>query len=215
MGQEWWTREAWPCCRWPLRTPARCSSRRSEQCALTGARLGKRSGWWGSGGPGEALGGVAWLETQRCGWRISQNRGGVHRRWWQREERALGREWASAVAQGGGCVASRRRHWGWQEGPSVMCGWHLAEHVVKGWWFCPTESRRSEHQWPTKTQSSSTFYSRFTRWFWLKFVPIDRATQVLQDCLKDQCLVRLGFHTTMSQSTLGANFVNTLNRENG
>jgi len=54
----------------------------------------------------------------------------------------------------------------------------------------------------TETRCSSTFYSRFTRWFWLGFVPMDRATRVLQDCLRDQSLVRPGFQTTMLPSTL-------------
>jgi len=57
----------------------------------------------------------------------------------------------------------------------------------------------------TETPTSSMFYSRFTQWFWLGFVPLGRATQVLQDCLKDQGLVRLGFQTIKLSSTLPRN----------
>jgi hypothetical protein len=32
----------------------------------------------------------------------------------------------------------------------------------------------------SETQSSPAFYSQLTRWFWLKIVPLDRATRVLQ-----------------------------------
>jgi len=61
----------------------------------------------------------------------------------------------------------------------------------------------------TETPNSSMFYSRFTRWFWLGFVPLGRATQVLQECLKDQGLVWLGFQTIELPSTLGANCVDS------
>ena len=41
-----------------------------------------------------------------------------------------------------------------------------------------------ESPWPvTEARSLPTFYSRFTRWFWLRFVPLVRATQDLQVCL--------------------------------
>jgi len=38
-------------------------------------------------------------------------------------------------------------------------------------------NRAIQSPWPvTEARSLPTFYSRFTRWFWLKFVPLGRAT---------------------------------------
>ena len=54
----------------------------------------------------------------------------------------------------------------------------------------------------TETQTWPTFYSRFTRWFLLAFIPMDRATRVLQVCLKDQSLVWPRIQTTKLPSTL-------------
>ena len=59
----------------------------------------------------------------------------------------------------------------------------------------------------TETRSSSMFYSRFTQWFWLRFVPMDRATRVLQVCSKDQSLVRPRTQSAKLPSTLSANCV--------
>jgi hypothetical protein len=57
----------------------------------------------------------------------------------------------------------------------------------------------------SETGSSPTFYSQLTRWFWLKLVPLDRATRVLQLWLQDQSLTRSGFQTTKLQTSLGRN----------
>jgi len=42
---------------------------------------------------------------------------------------------------------------------------------------------------------------------WLEIVPLGRATGVLQVCLKDRSLVRLGFQSTKLLSTLPRNCV--------
>jgi len=59
-----------------------------------------------------------------------------------------------------------------------------------------------------ETKALPTFYSRFTRWFWLKFVLLDRATQVLQLWFKNQSLTRPAFQTTRLPSTQPRNCVN-------
>ena len=64
--------------------------------------------------------------------------------------------------------------------------------------------------WPvTKARSLPTFYSWFTRWFWLRFVPLGRATQDLQVCLQDQSPTRPGFQSTKLPSTLLRNCVDS------
>ena len=171
--KEWWSREVWPRRRRPLRTPARWSSRRSGQCGLTSARLRERDGRRGRGRRGGALGGLAWPETRWSG-RESWPKHGVARRDRKR------REW-SALSKGrvrgvhavrgdlwatldltGGAIDGVRPTGGWTRGGGQALSKlnHFMNRPIA----------------VTVTLNSSMFYWRFTLWFWLGFVPLDRAT---------------------------------------
>ena len=174
-------------------TPVREKLLGARQCCLTHARQWQWRWRRGRGSSGEALGGLAWPETGRKARAESLTHGGAHRGRKRRGDRALEGEMRPASAQEG-IVASKWRCSGWQVGSPSMYGCHGV-----------STRRPTGDQSPstvTKTQTWPTFYSWFTWWFLLGFVPMDRATQVLQVCLKDQGLVWPRIQTTMLPSTL-------------
>ena len=103
------------------------------------------------------------------------------------------------------CVATCGCRPSWQMGSPLTYDRQVAGHVAAGNALSKLNRAIQSPLTVTETRSSPTIYSWSTRWFWLRFVPMDRATRVLQDCLKDKNLVWPRFQTTRLPSTLPRN----------